>query len=97
MREPSKLTQQKRLLYKKLKEQKLFQRFCLAYAYAYSCDRYLSKTDNPRSTMNSFLRTFIHQRERCGDENFDEFIEEVRTRPESWKTRYNGEALLIMY
>ena len=97
MIEPSKLIQQKRLLYKKLKEQKLFQRFCLAYAYAYSCDRCFSKTDNPRSDMNSFLRTFIYHRKRCGDENFDKFIEEVRTRPESWKTRYNGEALLIMY
>jgi hypothetical protein len=47
--------------------------------------------------MNSFLRTFLLQRKRCGDENFDEFIEEVRTNQEAWKTRYNGEALLIMY
>ena len=94
MRKPSKLTQQKRLLYKKLKEQKLFQRFCLAYACAYSCDRCdYWKTDSPRSDMNSFLRTFILQRKKCGDENFDKFIEEVRT----WQTRYNGEALLIMY
>ena len=96
MRE-SKLTEQKRLLYKKLKEQKLFQRFCLAYAYSYSCDRYARKIDNPRSAMNSFLRNFIYYRKGCGDENFDKFIEEVRTRPEAWKTRYNGEALLIMY
>lgn len=97
MREPSKLTQQKRLLYKKLKEQKLFQKFCLAYAYAYSCNRFFHKTDSPRSDMNSFLRTFLLQRKRCGDENFDKFIEEVRTNQEAWKTRYNGEALLIMY
>lgn len=95
MKRRNKIIEHKRILYKKLKQHKLFQKFCLAYAYAY-CYHRGYETNTPKDDKDEFLARFIRQRLKIGDESFDNFIEEVKD-DERWQPSYNGRVALMMY